>query len=249
MQQSTRRVVILLSSTLLAAGGLLVAACSSDSSSSSSGDLPTVEAGKKDTGTSSSSGDIDSGDLDSGTAADCSTAPKLRSNTNSFYCAFVNKDAGVDGGDGGNPSYCHNNETCCSPGKDNGGNFGDTVCVYDPNKTGDTACAAADPTWAARAGNSVWECADKNNCGASQVCCLYTGQDAGGNVNIGKSTDKNIPAACGALQAFKQGGTVCKASCAAGTEIQMCSSSDDNCGAGTACTPFAGLFRDLGYCK
>lgn len=246
MQQSTRRMIILLGSTLLCAGGLLVAACSSDSTGSNA--LPTVEAGNKETG--SSSGTPDGGD--SGSDPDCSSAPDLRSNTNGFYCAFVPKDAGVDGGDGGSPSYCRDNETCCSPGKDTSGNFGVTACVYDPTKTGDTACAAADSTWSARTQNSAWECADKNNCPSSdagqQVCCLITAPDAGGNVNIGKTTDKTIPAGCNALQAFKQGGTKCAASCAAGTEIKLCSKTDQNCGAGT-CTPFQGLFRDLAYCK
>lgn len=248
MQQSTRRLVILFSSTLLCAGSLLAAACSSDTTSAG-GDMPTVEAGKKDTGSSSgSSGGSDSGDLDSGLAADCSEAPQLRSNTNGFYCSFVPKDAGVDA-DGGSPSYCHDNETCCNPGKDGNGNFGTSACVYDPNKTGNTACDDADPTWASRTNNSVWECADKNNCASGEVCCLTTAPDAGGNVNIGKSTDKSIPAACNALQAYKAGGTKCATSCAAGSEIQLCSTSDDHCGAGTTCTPFAGLFRDLAYCK
>lgn len=247
MQQSTRRLVILVGSTLLSAGGLLLAACSSDSTSGSSGDLPTVEAGKKDGTTSSSSGGPDA-DTDAASSADCGSAPKLRDNTNGYYCAFVPKDAGVDAADGGNPSYCHNNETCCSPGKDTGGGFGTTACVYDPTKTGNTACAAADPTWAARTGNTIWECADKNNCPAGESCWMGTALDAGGTVNVGKSTDKTIPAACNALQAYKENGTHCAVTGAAG-EIKLCSSSDDNCGAGTTCTPFAGLFRDLGYCK
>ena len=255
MQQSTRRLILLVGSSLVCAAGMLVAACSSDSSSSSDV-VPTVEAGKKDgTSTPPPPGTTDGGDLDATTAADCSQAPKLRDNTNGFFCAFVARDAGQDAAadaDAGNPQYCHNNEVCCNSGKDDQGNFGDSFCQFDPNKgnnpnTGGNACANH-AGWIPD-GGSTWECADKNNCPSNQVCCLFTQPGATSNVNIGKTTDKSIPASCDALQAFKQGGTRCAASCTAGSEIKLCSKTDDNCGAGTTCTPFRGLFRDLAYCK
>lgn len=265
MRQSTRRYVMFVGATFAVAGGLFAAACGTDNGGSSSGTLPTAEGGGGDRANPPppppSGGDAGG---DSATNPDCSTAPKLRTNTNDFYCAFVPKaDGGAgDGGDAGNPSFCRNTEICCNPSTKTGSNFDPSFCATDGTKgSNDTqlkaeaVCAAAAGahgfTWGATDGGSAWECADKNNCPAGQVCCLTGNPGATGSnaVNIGKSTDKTIPAACNALQAFKETGTACKTSCAAGTEIQLCSQSDNNCGAGTTCTAFNGFFRDLGVCR
>jgi hypothetical protein len=266
MRQSTRKYVMFFGATMAVAGGLFAAACGTDNGGTSSGTLPTAEGGGGDRGQTppppgvTPPGSGDGGD--SGTNPDCSTAPQLRSNTSDFFCAFVAKDAGTDGGDGGqSASYCQNNEICCNPSTKTGSNFDPSYCAFDPTKgTNDTqmkaynACAAFAPahgfTWGATDGGSAWECGDKNNCPSGQVCCLtgFPGATGSNAVNIGKSTDKSIPTACNAQQAFKETGTVCKSACTAGTEIQLCSKTD-NCGGGQTCTAFDGFFRDLGICR
>lgn len=264
MRQSTRKYVMFFGATMAVAGGLFAAACGTDNGGTSSGTLPTAEGGGGDKPNTPPPppppGSGDGGD--GGTDPDCSAAPKLRTNTTDFYCAFVNKDAGTDGGDGGqSASFCQNNEICCNPSTKTGSNFDPSFCQFDPTKgghdvlTAEDVCRQAAPgrgfTWPAADGGSFWECADKNNCPSGKVCCLTSnaGATATNAANIGKSTDKSIPTACNALQAFKESGTVCKTSCAAGTEIQLCSQSDNNCGAGTTCTAFTGFFRDLGVCR
>ena len=259
MQQRTRRLAMLLGGSLLATVGFL-AACSTDN-----GTTPLPGTGgdsgrdtKKDG--SDTKGDDDDDDTtpgDGGTGADCGNAPKLRSNDKGSYCAFFVRDAAAgDAGAGGNRN-CSHDETCCNPGKGSDGNFPSSFCASTPRDTkggnnGQTACGAQatanGSTW--NAAGSTWECADKNSCGAGETCCMFTWADGGPNdkVNIGKSLDKDIPAACGALQAFKQGGTRCATSCAS-DEIQLCSLSDDSCTGNQKCTPFSGQFRDLGACR
>jgi hypothetical protein len=234
---------------LLTGGAFFAVACGSDSSGGTGVTTNPPDAKGDNNAPGPDGGGGDGGD--DGGNLDCTKAPKLRTNTTDFYCAFVDKDGGTavnPEADGGDVAYCHNDQVCCDPSTKTGANFDPSYCAHKAG-TGLAACTAgAGPlgfTWTA---GSTWECADKNNCTSGEVCCL-TSADAGAPVNIGKSTDKNIPAGCNALQAFKQGGTRCAASCAAGTEIKLCSNSDQNCGAGTTCTPFAGFFRDLGYCR
>lgn len=230
--------------SVLIAGGLLAVACGTDNGSSSSGALPTPDSSKNDTGGGGfDSGGDDSGDNDSGGGdADCSKAPKLHPamDGGSFYCPFKMAD-------GGNAGPCTLDESCCNGGKESDGGFGPSFCATDPS----VSKAVSDPLTKCTAasggdwpdGGSAWQCADNNNCAAGEVCCLV-----GTGVNIGPSTSKTIPKACNAKQAFKFTGTRCeKTQCGAG-EIKLCSLSDQNCGAGTTCTPFSALSRDLASC-
>lgn len=251
MHQRIRQIAFLTSGALVVCAGIFAAACGTDNGTTET-PLPTPEAGR-DTGSSGGNGDSgpnpeeDAG-LDASNA-DCGLAPKLRDNTNGFFCPFQRpQDGGADGGDGGSGiGPCTNNQSCCNPNRV-GGQFPPSFCA---NGRDDDSCAngaaAANSDWSA--GGSQWECADGTNCPGMQVCCLITGPDAGGNVNIGNTTDQDIPKACGALQAFKFGGTRCQAQCAAGTEIRLCSSNDDHCQGSTKCTPFRALSRDLAYCR
>lgn len=266
---SGRKAVIFLGGALLAGGSLFAVACGTDNGNVDDSPLPTPDGSKAD-GKAGDGGTVDPGDSSTppgdGGGADCGLAPKVRSNANSFYCSFV-RDGGPDSG---NPSYCDNNETCCNGGcaqRDANGKctkFGESYCIAANNKgtalqgaapynfgaSGQTACSASSD-WVSD-GGSTWECADKNQCGQGQVCCLFTGvgyNQTTDKVNIGNNLDTDIPKACGALQAFKQGGTRCAASCTANTEIRLCSNSDQNCGANQKCTPFEALNRDLAYCK
>ncbi len=80
------------------------------------------------------------------------------------------------------------------------------------------------------------------------------GQAAMGKVlNIGNTlaSDKNHPPACGVQRAFNEGGSRCRTGAACPTgEIKLCSLSDDNCGAGTVCTPFVDFqSTQRGFCK
>ncbi|HVH45581.1 MAG TPA: hypothetical protein VM925_24675 [Labilithrix sp.] len=259
MQQRTRRLAIVFGGALLTTIGVL-AACSTDNGTTpvpgqngtdSGSNNTKTDSGKVDTDTDGAASPSDAG-------ADCSEAPRLRSNTSGFFCGFFRRDASAPDSGSGSLSACSNDETCCNPGKGGGADFPPSFCAKTPHDekggdNGQTECAdQADEngsTWNV-SGSTTWECGDKNNCDDGQVCCLVTWADAGATdkVNIGKSLDKEIPASCGALQAFKQGGTKCAASCAA-DQIQLCSTTDDNCTGNQKCTPFTALFRDLAYCK
>ena len=257
MQQRNRRLAIFLGGTLLATVGVL-AACSTDN-----GTTPLPGQTGTDSGRDSSKADGNNNTDDDGATptddgvagADCGLAPRVRSNDRGgFFCSFYSRDAAA--GDAGGRSNCSDDETCCNPGKD-GNDFPPSFCAQTDrgDKGGDNAQAACAAQAAANGSSWVgtataWECGDKNNCDNGQVCCLTTWADAGpmDKVNIGNSLDEDIPKSCGALQAFKQGGTKCAAACAA-DQIQLCSNSDQNCTGNQKCTPFSALFRDLAYCK
>lgn len=258
MQQRTRRLAIVVGGTLIASVGLFLAACSTDNGTTPLPGQTDSGRPRTDTGTGSSSGEpeTDAGS-DAALSPDCSTAPQLRSNDKGFYCAFLPYDAG-SAEDAGGASNCAHDETCCNPAKV-GNDFPKTFCASTPRDNkggtkGQEACAAQaaakSSTWTADAG-STWECGDKNNCNAGQVCCLFTqpGLAADQKVNIGTNQDKSIPKSCNALQAFKYGGTRCAAGCGA-DEIPLCSKTD-SCPDGKTCTPFEVYpgGRDLGYCK
>jgi len=252
MRERVRRFAFFMGGVSLVAGGLIIVACGTDNGGGST-PVPTVpETGAKDTGTGSDGSSTTDGGTDSSSAADCGNAPKLRNNTNGFFCAFYRGD----NGDGGTTSNCNNDEICCNTSaKYADGGFAPSFCAPEsaPGAKGGIAQCAAEATnegslWAD--GGSAWECNDKNACAAGQICVLITQPGATGIVNIGKSLDKDIPAECNAKQAFKQGGSRCvpTAGHPAADEIKLCSSSDQNCSAGSTCTPFEGFFRDLGYC-
>lgn len=264
MQQRTRRLVMLLGGTLLATVGFL-AACSSDNGgtplpgSSGSDSGRDTKKDPSDTTNDDDNDDDDDTSNDGGTAPDCSQVPKLRSNDGpGFFCAFFTRDASAGDAGAGGDRNCTHDETCCNPGKGSDGKFPASFCAATPRDTkggdnGQTACAAQaaanGSAWAEK-GGSTWECNDKNNCDDNQVCCMFTWANAGPNdkVNLGPLQDDEVPKACNALQAFKQGGTRCATSCAS-DEIQLCSLSDDSCTGNQKCTPFSGQFRDLGACR
>lgn len=255
-----QKFALFLAGTFVMAGGVLVVACGTDNGSSSSGALPTPDTGKpSSSGNSSgaSSGGQDgsssgsSGDPDGGADADCSRAARLHNamEAGAFYCPFK-------AADGGNSGPCTIDQTCCNPNaKLADGGFNGSYCATSPvaTKTGagsnQTFCqagaAAASSDWA-EAG-TAWECADKNNCAAGQSCWLV-----GDGVNVGAaSTGSGIPKACNAKQGYKFTGTVCSAAQpvpGAMQAIKLCSPDDMNCGAGTTCTPFLALSRDLATC-
>jgi hypothetical protein len=251
MKQHTRRLAIALGGALLTTVGFL-AACSTDNGTTP---IPTTTGGgdsgnKKGDSGGSSTDDDDSGSkvgTDGGASADCATAPKLRNNDQGFRCAFLTPP------DGGSRN-CGNDEVCCNPGAKTAGgkDFPNSYCApKSGGADGPAACAAgataAGSEWVATK-SSTWQCADKSACGGKK-CCMFTwaSTDPNDKVNIGKTLDKDIPAACNALMAFKAGGTRCADECDA-TEIPLCSLSDDNCSGNQTCTPFS-AYRDLGYCK
>lgn len=258
MQQRFRRLAVFVGGVVLASSGLVMVACGTDNGETVA--TPQIEAGKdsalgKDTSTTETEGgpEVDGGPG----AADCGAAPKLRSNTaaGGFFCAFYRADGGAADGSA-SASNCASGQTCCNPAKINASDttFPPSFCAT--GKGGDTPCEAQDvlnnSTYTAGQFAAAWECNDKNACTGGDVCVMITrsGEAAGDKVNIGKSLDKDIPASCNALQAFKQGGSRCKpAADIQPDEIRLCSATDDNCVAPTVCTPFSGGFRDLGYCK
>lgn len=253
-QQRFRRVAFFIGATTLAAGGLMIAACGTDNGNTAT---PQVEASSpRETGGGNPEAgpNPEAGDMDSPSNADCAKNPILRTTTRptGFFCGFYNADGGDSGT--GNDRNCPSDDTCCDPGPDPAGSkmFPPAYCAVGK---GAPACAAL-PTpapgtkWVAD-GGTAWECADKNSCpAAAPVCCLI--QDVNKlpkTLNIGgySATNMDHPPACNAKTAYNAGGTACRTACAAGEE-KMCSLSDDTCGAGTKCTAFDALFRQLGYC-
>jgi hypothetical protein len=254
MQLGMRRLVVFVSGAGLVAGACVFIACGSDSSSTSGG-LPTVDAAGKDTGNNPPVQpppppppvDTDGGDG----GVDCTAVPKVRDNATEFYCAFVPKLA-----DGGSASYCNNTQLCCNPGgKYSDGGFFDSFCAADTPKPGadlQALCTAgAAGAGSAYDGGSTFECADKNNCGAGQICVMTgTGITF---ATLNKNGGKDITG-CGAVYAKTPTGsnlaTKCctpGAGCPGTGEYHLCGTTD-TCAAGT-CTPFSGFFRDLAYCK
>lgn len=259
MQHRNRRLTVVFAGALLTTAGLL-AACSTDNGATP---LPQAgtDSGRNPSRTDDGADDDDVVEPDAGVTdeidADCSSAPRLRKNDKGFFCSFFRRDGGTDSGAG--PTACGNDETCCNPGANPGGGFPPSFCASTPRTDkGDDNAAAACAAQAEDHGStwnedksSTWECGDSNNCGAGQVCCLYTwkSDNPSDKVNIGKSLDDKIPAACGALQAFKQGGTRCEPTACKPDQVQLCSLTDDNCSGNQKCTPFSALFRDLGTCR
>jgi hypothetical protein len=264
MQQRFRRVALFVGAASLAGAGLIVAACGTDN-----GDpipTPNVDSGKGDANNgkdTSVNPDPDSSVPDGGEGGvDCTNSPKLRDFTNNFRCAFI--DAG--GSDAG--PVCQNDQTCCNTSDKVGSAFQPSYCTPGPAKGVDTnqvpatckaGAVAAGSTF--NAGNQ-WECADKHACGAGQICCIIQDQarlamDAKNKVNIGNTpaTDTKHPAACGVKRVYNEGGSRCRTpvggNCPDAVEIKLCSMTDNNCGAGTVCTPFIDFqnFVDRGYCK
>jgi hypothetical protein len=254
MQHRTRRAAILFCGTLLGTAAIAIA-CDDRGLTDTpkygddddDGGGQTGDGGKS---SSSSSGGAD----DSGTGADCSAAPKLRSNDKGFFCSFLR-----DGGSTAGPRNCSADETCCNPTKV-GTTQPPTYCATTlraaKGLTDLSSCAAQAAAHASdwSAGGSSWECADKNNCADGKVCCMFTQAGSAEKTNVGPNGNKNIPPACNAKQGFKWGGTYCADACG-DTDVALCASTDDNCVAPKKCIPFE-IFqgsssdsRNLGYCN
>jgi len=268
MQQRFRKLALFIGAAALSGAGVFVVACGTDNGTATP--TPQVDGGKPVGDGGKTDGNVDP-DVDSSTGdgggeggVDCSNSPKLRDSTNSFRCSFV--DAG--GSDAG--PVCQNAQTCCNTSDKDGANFKPSYC------TGLSAAAKGNPdndpttckAGAAAAGSSFdkgneWECVDKNACGAGQICCMI--QDAArlaldpvkNKLNIGNTpaSDTKHPQACKVQRVYNEGGSRCKTptagNCPVASDIKLCSLSDNNCGAGTTCTPFIDFqnFVDRGYCK
>ena len=261
MQLGMRKIVFFAGGVCVVGGALVAAACSS-SSSTSSGGVPNVDA-NTDTGSTPPPppppppppGSGDGGDG----GVDCMAVPKIRDNTNGFYCAFAPTiDAGPDGG---NDKYCSATEVCCNTSATyaDGGHY-DSYCATDSPKPATDEPAVVECTAGAATANGglgsawdggdTWECADKNNCPSGDFCVAYA--ESGKTLSfatLNKNNGKDITG-CGAIYAKNIGGTKCVAgnyTLAAG-ELHLCGKTDD-CVGGSTCTPFSGFFRDLAYCK
>lgn len=253
MHQRFRRLALFVGAASLAGAGLVMVACGTDNGTATP--VPGVDAAKGDTGTkdTGTNPDPDGSIPDGGTDADCTNNPQLRDNSTGFRCAFKAADAGADA----SPT-CGNAEECCNTeSKTTGPGF----CATGK---GEDKCVAQMPTGSTYVAGKgrLWECADKAACGATEICCMISDPaqlalDPKNVVNIGKTlaSDTRHPAACNVARVFKEGGSRCKAptagNCPLATDIKLCSLTDNNCGAGTKCTPFVDFtnFVDRGYCK
>ena len=260
MQQRFRKLALFIGAAALSGASVLVVACGTDNGTATptpqvDGSKPVGDGGKPD-GNVDPEKDAGGGDGGDG-GVDCSKNPTLRDNTNGFRCAFKDRDAG--GADAS--ANCANTEECCNTeSKATGPGY----CATGKNG-GDSLCVAQQPagsTFNAGKG-TVWECSDKFACAPTQICCMV--QDAArlaldpkNKLNIGNtppSQDANHPKACGVQYAYNAGGSRCKAptgnNCPEALDIKLCSLKDNNCGAGTTCTPFIDFTNsvDRGFCK
>lgn len=264
MQQRFRRLAMFFGMSAVAAGGLAVVACGSDGDAIVA--TPQTDRAKTDPGASKSDGGVTNDDNGGGTngdgdgdggdtsAADCGKAPRLRPTPNGgFNCPFQAKGAGANDAGAGN---CSTGQTCCSPAFADGGpfdkKFPPSFCA---NGTDGTACETQ-----ASANNSefkpgffsgAWQCQDKSNCAAGEVCVLFTSAfaEAGKKANIGPTNDKTIPAACKALKSFQAGGTKCLApGKLTDGDVKLCSA-NDACEAPATCEAFNASNRTLGACR
>jgi hypothetical protein len=141
---------------------------------------------------------------------------------------------------------------CSAPSTLHPPHAGSTATIYCPFGMGDAGAslycdhgtqhccepssgtATCEPSATPCAGTAVdWQCQDPGDCPSGQVCCgmgtLVLGTTGCGNYASGFH------------------GTRCATSCAAMTEIQMCTS-DAECTGGTTCTPFRTHGAQVGGC-
>lgn len=254
------RLAVVLGTPLLAVVAVLVA-CGDDTAvpipggnTSSTSGAPTkgTSGGSKTDDDDDTKGDDDDDDTnakDSGVDADCTKAASLHHTDAGFFCDFY--DGGPLSANAGGKKNCPTGTTCCNPTKGSATAYPPSYCAEG---VGVQACAdkAADngSTWTP---GTAWECASASNCD-NKKCCAVSYADAtdGGYVNYGNTPagDKAPPAACHEKTLFKVGGTRCQSECAAGTEIELCST-NDKCSNGKSCIPVstgASSNRDLGVC-
>lgn len=249
-----RKLAMFVGAASLTGASLIVVACGTDNGTPTP--TPGVDGSKPDTGGKVDGGpDVDGSTTDGGdSGVDCSNNPQLRDNATAFRCAF--KDAAADA----SPT-CLNAETCCNTESKTAG---PAFCATGKTGTDDSLCVAQAPagsTFATGKGKA-WECADKSACDPGKICCMVQDParlalDPKNKVNIGNtpSTDTKHPAACKVQRAYNEGGSRCRTptagNCPAAEEIKLCSLTDNNCGAGTTCTPFIDFtnFVDRGFCK
>ncbi|CAN5642124.1 hypothetical protein BH09MYX1_BH09MYX1_64320 [soil metagenome] len=219
---------------LVAGTTIFLAACSDDPKLPITG----VDSGKDSTVLTDAGSDakqnLDATTPDSGVdAASCFS--KLRPMPEAGpFCYFI-----PQGGDGGNGINCGTGETCCY-GQPKGGDAG-----FDPSYCiADAASACPAPTVSLIPGDS-FECAEKDDCPTSQICCIIPGTTAdGGSTTLNQGIDKFK---CTYMTGEK--GTRCRATCGTG-ELQGCQS-DTECN-GKTCTLVnvgAGDRLQMGYCK
>jgi hypothetical protein len=261
MQQRFRRFALFIGATSIVCGGFVVAACGTDNGTTATPPVP--ETGTRETGSGGEGGmtDPDAGqNPDSGEAPDCSGAPTLRSNTaaGGFFCAFYKADAAVDGAAG--LSNCTSAQTCCNPGIADGGPFAGKFppAFCADGKGGDTLCATQDTAhnsdYQLGFFSNSWECNDKNNCPAGQICVMTTSPYVMGtnHANVGPTNNKGVPKACNVFESYQMGGSACilPAALDPAKHVQLCSMTDPvTCPGNTTCKPFDGAGRDLGSCR
>lgn len=203
----------------LAAAGALAIACGDDSQGG--GTLPggqdaandkTAQGdtiGNKDTGSGNDSGDGGTTDLDCG-------VNRVFTSDAGPYCAVNALD--------GSPANCTTGQTCCQcdRGEADAGRF--TSC-----QANSAACVCANDAGF----GAIWECDEKNDCPAGQVCCL---------------SDTPIVDNTCATKYFstRTTGSACKANCGAG-EATVCGTQAD-CTAGT-CVGARIKGKNVGFCK
>jgi hypothetical protein len=153
---------------------------------------------------------------DGGTAADCG-----------FYRIFTNDSGpfcGVNAPDGA-PSNCNNGQVCCQCDREAG-----TPSSCQANAA---ACTCIPSNDAGNNFNAIWECNEKNDCPANQVCCLSDTPIQDNTCSTKYFSTRTL-------------GTTCKANCAAG-EAVVCGSQAD-CTTGT-CVGARIKSVQLGFCK
>lgn len=244
MQQHTRRLAIILGASLLTTIGVL-AACSTDNGTTPlPGQTGDGGGGGGKDGSKSDGNTVDPDD-DSGTkpkdgGADCSAAPKPRSNDGVFCFG------GAGSNDGGQCDPAEN-KVCCADEKDSSGQFVPSKCAVAT--VGSEGYNAGSCNLTPDAGGREWHCTEAAHCpNSGETCCVIAGW--GGSPQAQPDT-KDFPG-CGnffnSASDFFVGGSRCRSGGCNAAELTLCSS-DDECGNGTTCHFFKLANRFTGVCK
>jgi hypothetical protein len=210
----------------VASVGLISVACSTDPAGSTSG-LPTAPTNTADSGTTTKP---DSGTVTPTPDAGASMCTEVLhpDPAKGPFCYLNTPDGGTKG------TGCAIGQSCCNGLSNGDGGFAESTCV---------AQGMACPT---ELNHQAFECNEKDDCPASQVCCTSGSPGDAGPRKPGKGTTTNKKGEkCTSL--IGEQGTKCKASCDPVTDFQVCQT-DAECAPKKCSHSRVGPFQD-GICE
>ncbi|MFI5302353.1 MAG: hypothetical protein ACHREM_30030, partial [Polyangiales bacterium] len=124
-----------------------------------------------------------------------------------------------------------------------GADGGAGYCTPGSQHCCETASAAAGPALctatgtACTTGSTDWGCTQPSDCPSGQVCCIDNTPPAG------------MDTGCTYYFLHKFTGTVCAATCASATQLQLCQGGATDCPSGQTCQHVSAKGADFGFCQ